>query len=202
MTTDDSSPPATVDAATVMSAAFKLLGIYMIFSAVLQSGSVMSAMFSVASAFANSSQVPLQQWGMVATNMLSVILAVGVAILLIRHADRAAHWFSMRADLQVPVMTPSRAWYRGTLIFIGVWVLSTKLITVVITVVWVIISLLDDSQQFVFPSPFAYGAISAFHAVTLIAIGLFLIVGAAKFGDWLYRISGAAKAEAATSEIQ
>jgi hypothetical protein len=189
---------ANIDAEAVLAAALKILGIYLLYSAILRSSVLLNAMFTIAMATTNSGSLGPMEWGRVASSMMSTVVAAGLAIVLIRHGGRAAHWFSMRPDLKLSVGNPTHQWYAGSLIFIGIWILvmqfpsSLHMLTLT----------LFQTQYSGQPNPTLQFTIALFHSGTALALGLGLIFAAPRLGNWLFRMSGAGDDTLTSAETQ
>ncbi len=202
MMSSSNEDPTSTDAETILAAALKLLGIYMAFNGILNSGTFMSAMLPVAYMISNPSQMDAMQWGQFGTSLLGTVLAIGFAILLIQHGGRAAHWFAIRRDRELFIGDPTQKWYRGSALFIGVWILVTQFSGALFSLVWAV------AQFF---SPESLGgqidttkilALSTIHVAATLAVAFSLIFGARPIGDWLYRLAGGDRVPASASNTQ
>lgn len=202
MSPDSANNRITVNAETVLAVALKLLGIYLLYSAIFRSATLMNAMASISLVLSNTSQLGAQQWTELATSLMGTALAAGFSVILIWHGGRGAHWLSIRSDAEWSLATPTQSWYRGAIIFTGVWLLATQLPSSVFLIVWMFSQMLhplENSGPFFSPG---YLAVSIFHFIAILVIGLSLIFAARQIGDWLYRHSGADRATATTTEPQ
>ncbi len=194
--------PITVNAEAVLAVALKLLGIYLLYSAIFQSATLMNAMASLSLVLSNPGQLAARQWTQLVTSLMGTALAAGFAVILIRHGGRAAHWLSVRSDIEWSLATPTQNWYRGSIIFTGVWLLATQLPSSIFLLVWMFSQMLyplENSVPFISPG---YLAVSIFHFIAILVIGLSLIFAARQIGDWLYRHAGADRAAPTTTETQ
>jgi len=192
----------SINAETVLAAALKILGIYLLYSTILRSSTLLSAMFSIAMATTNSGSLGAAEWGRVASSLMSTGVAAGLAIVLIRHGGRAAHWFSVRPDLKLSIGSPTQKWYAGSLIFIGVWILVTQFPSTLYMLTWYISQFFDTTQYSGRPNPTVQLIQTVFHSGTTIVIGLGLIFAARRLGDWLYRMSGGNPYTSTSTETQ
>ena len=202
MSPDVADNPTMVTAETVLTVALKLLGIYLLYSAIFQSATLMNAMASLSAALMNRGQLDAHQWTQLVTSLLGTALAAGLAVILIRHGGRAAHWLSIRSDVDWSLATPTQSLYRGSIIFTGVWLLATQLPSSIFLFVWIFSQILPPQENSGSSSPPGYLAVSIVHFIVILVVGVSLIFAARRIGDWLYRLSGADLADPTTAETQ
>lgn len=179
----------TVGAESVFVAALKLLGIYLLYNAILQSGTLMGAIFNVSQLLTNASAMAPFQWVQLATSLFSTMLTLGMAIILIQHGDRAAHWFMLRSDWEIPITNPTAKWFSGALGFTGVWVLATQLPTTFSYAAWFIANAFDREGMNIGPNPVLSGLISFMNSAVVLGVAFGLIFYAQRLGDWLYKVT-------------
>jgi hypothetical protein len=186
MTSHETDQSKTFDSELILSAALKLFALYLIFLAVLSSGYVLSMLLMAAGTLLGSNTMDGATWMNLATTLTSLGLAVGFGVVLLWHGNRAAHWLGVRSGATVPALAPTIRWYRGTIAFLGFWLIAIRAPMLISQTLLMISSVLSSRDEMEI-APTGLSTLVLVLAVPV--LGCVLILRSQRIGDWLYRIA-------------